>query len=214
MAPDSTGAMPAGLIPQGSRLTETIGSAPMETIFATAVAASGLFAGTNIDDMVVLAVLNASCRADGRPAAWQIWAGQYAGIAALVVISLLAALGLKLVPDSWLWILGLIPLGLGLRKLVIAIRAHRAGQRASPAVATGLTGVIGVTIANGGDNIAAYTPVFRTISGTDVSVTIVVFIIGTALWCLAGGSGAPGTDRPSARAATFGDRLAPMGLSA
>jgi cadmium resistance protein CadD (predicted permease) len=87
----------------------------MDAIFATAAAACGLFAGTNIDDMVVLAVLNASCRADGRPAAWQIWVGQYAGIAALVVISLLAALGLKLVPESWLWILGLIPLSLGLR---------------------------------------------------------------------------------------------------
>jgi cadmium resistance protein CadD (predicted permease) len=158
----------------------------MEAIFAIAATASGLFAATNIDDMVVLAVLNASSRADGRPAAWQIWAGQYVGIAALVVISLLAALGLKLVPDSWLWILGLIPLGLGLRKLVIALRAHRAGQRASPAVATGLTGVMGVTIANGGDNIAAYTPVFRTIGGSDIAVTIVVFVIGVALWCLAG----------------------------
>jgi cadmium resistance transport/sequestration family protein len=158
----------------------------MDAIFATAAAACGLFAGTNIDDMVVLAVLNASCRADGRPAAWQIWVGQYAGIAALVVISLLAALGLKLVPESWLWILGLIPLSLGLRKLVIALRAQRSGRRASPAVATGLTGVIGVTIANGGDNIAAYTPVFRTIGGIDIVLTIVVFIIGVALWCLAG----------------------------
>jgi cadmium resistance protein CadD (predicted permease) len=120
----------------------------------------------------VLAVPNASSRADGRPAAWQIWAGQYAGVAVLTVISLLAAVGLKLVPEGWLWLLGVIPLGLGLRKLVIAIRAHRAGQRACAAVATGLTGVMGVTIANGGDNIAAYTPVFR--------------VIGVALWCVAG----------------------------
>jgi cadmium resistance protein CadD (predicted permease) len=158
----------------------------MQAIFATAATAAGLFAGTNIDDMVVLAVLNASSHADGRPAAWQIWAGQYAGVAALVAISLLAAFGLKLVPENWLWILGLIPLGLGLRKLVIAIRAHQAGQRASPAVATGLTGVIGVTIANGGDNIAAYTPVFRTMSGSGIAVTLAVFVIGIALWCLAG----------------------------
>jgi len=158
----------------------------MEAIFATAATAAGLFAGTNIDDMVVLAVLNASSRADGRPAAWQIWAGQYAGIAALVAISLLACVWLSLVPESWLWILGLIPLGLGLRKLVIAIRAHRAGQQASPAVATGLTGVIGITIANGGDNLAAYTPVFRTMSGNHIAVTIAVFVIGVVLWCLAG----------------------------
>jgi cadmium resistance protein CadD (predicted permease) len=158
----------------------------MEAVFGTAATAAGLFAGTNIDDLVVLAVLNASSRADGRPAVWQIWAGQYAGVAALTAISLLAAVGLKLVPESWLWTLGLIPLGLGLRKLLIAIRAHRAGQRASPAVATGLTGVIGITIANGGDNIAAYTPAFHTMSGTGIAVTLALFVIGVALWCLAG----------------------------
>ena len=155
----------------------------MEAVFGTAATAAGLFAGTNIDDLVVLAVLNASSRAAGRPAAWQIWAGQYAGVAALVAISLLAAFGLQLVPESWLWTLGLIPLALGLRKLLIAIRAHRAGQRASPAVATG---VIGITIANGGDNIAAYTPAFRTMSGTGIAVALAVFVIGVALWCLAG----------------------------
>ena len=157
----------------------------MEAIGAAAATAAGLFAGTNIDDLVVLGVLNASSRADGRPATWQIWAGQYAGVAALTTISVLAALGLKLVPENWLWLLGLIPLGLGLRKLVITVRAHRAGQRASAAVATGLTGVIGVTIANGGDNIAAYTPVFRTISGSALAATLAVFVIGVALWCLA-----------------------------
>jgi cadmium resistance protein CadD (predicted permease) len=53
-------------------------------------------------------------------------------------------------------------------------------------VATGLPGVIGITIANGGDNIAAYTPVFRTISVGDTTVTIIVFSVGVALWCLAG----------------------------
>jgi hypothetical protein len=79
----------------------------MDVIFATAATASGLFADTNVDDMVVLAVLNVSSRADGRPAAWQIWASQNAGITALVVISLLAALGLGSSPEagcgSWAW---------------------------------------------------------------------------------------------------------------
>jgi hypothetical protein len=79
----------------------------MDVIFAAAATASGPFAGTNVDDMVVLAVLNVSSRADGRPAAWQIRAGQNAAIAALVVISLLAALGPGSSPGagcgSWPW---------------------------------------------------------------------------------------------------------------
>jgi cadmium resistance protein CadD (predicted permease) len=151
-----------------------------------AAAAVGLFAGTNIDDMVVLAVLNASSRADGRPRRWQIWVGQYLGVAVLVVISLLAAVGLTLVSESWIWLLGLIPLGLGIRKLVIALRATRSGDSVSPAVVTGLAGVVGLTVANGGDNIAAYTPVFRTIGPGGIIVILGVFVIGVALWCLIG----------------------------
>jgi cadmium resistance protein CadD (predicted permease) len=115
--------------------------APLAGMLATAV---GLFAGTNIDDMVVLAVLNVSSRADGRPKRWQIWAGQYVGLTALVVISLLAAFGLTLLPDRFIWLLGLAPLVLGIRKLILAIRAHQSGQENSPAVATGLPGVIGL----------------------------------------------------------------------
>jgi cadmium resistance protein CadD (predicted permease) len=128
----------------------------MDTFLATAAAAAVLFAGTNIDDMVVLAVLSASSRSGGRPRRWHIWAGQYAGITAVVIVSLAAARGLTLVPERWLWLLGLLPLGLGVRKLVTAVRAHRSGGQATAAAAGGLPGVIGTTIANGGDNLAAW----------------------------------------------------------
>jgi cadmium resistance protein CadD (predicted permease) len=153
----------------------------MDTFLPTAGAAAGLFAATNIDDMVVLAVLNASSRAGGRPKRWHIWAGQYTGVAALVIVSLAAGRGLTLVPERWIWLLGL-----GIRKLVIAIRAHRSGGQAPTAAANGLPGVIAITIANGGDNLAAYTPVLATISTGATAVTIAVFAAGVALWCLAG----------------------------
>jgi len=158
----------------------------MDTLPATAAAAAGLFAGTNIDDMVVLAVLNASSRAGGQPKRWHIWAGQYAGITALVAVSLAAGRGLALIPHHWIWLLGLLPLGLGVGKLAVTIRAHRSGQQASVAVARGLPGVTGITIANGGDNLAAYTPVFATISTGASAITLAVFAAGIAVWCLAG----------------------------
>ncbi len=158
----------------------------MATLLPAAATAVGLFAGTNVDDMVVLAVLNASSRASGRPKGWHIWAGQYAGLAALVIVSLAAARGLALVPKGWIWLLGLLPLSLGTGRLVIAIRARRSGGLASAAVAHGVPGVIAITVANGGDNLAAYTPVFATIGGGATAVTIVVFTGCVALWCLAG----------------------------
>jgi cadmium resistance protein CadD (predicted permease) len=52
-------------------------------------------------------------------------------------------------------------------------------------VVTGLTGVIGLTIANGGDNVSAYIPVFRTSSAAAITVIVAVFMAGVAVYCLA-----------------------------
>jgi cadmium resistance protein CadD (predicted permease) len=158
---------------------------PAGGIFAVVLTAAALFAATNADDIVVLTLLSISSRASGQPRRWHIWAGQYAGFAILIAVSLAAAAGLTLVPLHWLWLLGLVPLGLGLGKLAAAIRAHRFGQRASPAAVTGLTGVIGLTIVNGGDNLSVYIPVFRTSSAAEIAVIIAVFLAGVGLYCLA-----------------------------
>jgi cadmium resistance protein CadD (predicted permease) len=158
----------------------------MDRLAATIATAIALFVGTNLDDMVVLAALNFSSQTDGRPAAWQIWTGQYLGIAVLVGVSVLAAQGLTLLPENRMWILGLVPLGLGSWKLFVTLRARGSGAPPSIAVANGLAGVIAVTIANGGDNVAAYAPVFRTSSVRDIAVMIGVFAIGVAVWCAAG----------------------------
>jgi cadmium resistance protein CadD (predicted permease) len=158
----------------------------MGALPATIGTAVGLFAGTNVDDMIMLALLSASSRATGRPRRWEIWAGQYTGVAALVAGSLAAARGLALIPAGWLWLLGLLPLGLGVARLAAAFRARRHGEEPPVAAPGGLAGVAGLTIANGGDNLAAYTPVFATVSVGAAAVTIGVFAAGVAVWCLAG----------------------------
>jgi cadmium resistance protein CadD (predicted permease) len=168
--------------PIGNGIPQTL----MERLIATVTTATALFVGTNLDDIVVLALLNIASCANGSPKAWQIWTGQYAGTAVLVGASLLASLGLTLLPENGTWLLGLVPLGLGLYKLVVAVRAQRSGADTSIAPAAGLFGVTAITVANGGDNIAAYTPVFRTSSAGDMAVTLCVFGLGVALWCAAG----------------------------
>jgi cadmium resistance protein CadD (predicted permease) len=155
-------------------------------IVIAAVTAFVLFASTNADDIVVLTVLNMSSKMGGHPRGWQIWAGQYAGFTVLIAVSLAAAAGLVLVPARWLWLLGLLPLGLGLRRLAVAIRARHRGEEASPVVVTGLSGVMTLTIVNGGDNISVYIPVFRTSSAAGITLTVAVFMAATALYCLAG----------------------------
>jgi cadmium resistance protein CadD (predicted permease) len=150
---------------------------------ATAVA---LFAGTNVDDVVVLALLSASARAGGRPRPWEIWAGQYAGFAVLVGLSLAAGRGLSLVPERWLWLLALIPFSVGVVTLTGAIRAVRRGEEPGPPSAGGLLGVAALTMVNGADDVAAYTPVFATSGGRQIAVMLIVFAAGVAVWCLAG----------------------------
>lgn len=155
-------------------------------MLSTIAAAAGLFVATNLDDIVVLTVLFAvAARGTSRLRGWQIVAGQYLGLVTLIAVSFLAALGLTIVPDEWVGLLGLIPLAIGVLALVRTLRGKDDDDEAESALkAVGLLGVAGITIANGGDNIAIYTPVFRTISTTDALVTIAVFLVLLALWCL------------------------------
>ncbi len=157
----------------------------MPEVLQTIATAAGIFVGTNLDDIVVLTVLFLSGRSTGRPTPVQVWIGQYLGIGALVALSVVGALGLTLVPDRWVGLLGFIPFVLGARGLIAAIRAPTDVDRHAP-VASGLLPVFGVTIANGADNLSVYTPMFRTIGLAAGLVSVMVFAVGVALWCLAG----------------------------
>lgn len=148
--------------------------------------AAGLFAGTNVDDVVVLSLLSASSRAGGQPRRWEIWAGQYLGFGILAGVSVAAGRGLALLPARWLWLLALIPLGLGIVNLVAAIRSLRRGEQPRPPSAGGLLGVALLTIVNGADDLAAYTPFFAATGTAQAVVTLAVFAVCIAVWCIAG----------------------------
>ncbi|WP_225853698.1 cadmium resistance transporter [Micromonospora sp. AMSO31t] len=90
----------------------------MIDLLPAAAAAAGVFAATNVDDIVVLTVFFVAARATGRPRPWQIVAGQYAGIGALVGVAVVVAAGLLVVPDPWTGLLGLLPIALGVRALL------------------------------------------------------------------------------------------------
>ena len=153
-------------------------------MIGTIAAAIGLFAATNIDDIVVLTVLFLASTRGSLPG-WKVVAGQYLGFIALVAISVIAAAGLTIVPDQWVGFLGLIPLAIGVYGLIRTLRRRGDDDDDDSAIsAGGLFGVAGITIANGGDNISLYTPVFRTTPVPDTIVTIIVFLVLVAVWCL------------------------------
>lgn len=152
----------------------------MIDLLGTAAGAAVVFAATDVDDIVVLTLLFVAARTTGRPRPWQIVAGQYLGIGALALASVVVAAGLLVVPDPWTGLLGLLPVALGVRALL-----DRDADE-TPAVVGSTIGVAGVTIANGADNIAVYVPVFRALGPADSAVFLLVFVVLIALWCAAG----------------------------
>ncbi len=157
---------------------------------ATLVQAIATFAITNIDDIVVLAVMFGQAPGH-RGAAIRVTAGQY-----------LAS------PPSWQfrsaahsWVprcflqphcrtSGCCPSCWGLRAAWLAWRDRRTQPAPTDDPATLLTPgtwqVAVITFANGGDNIGVYVPIFAVSTIATIGVYIIVFLIGVAIWCAAG----------------------------
>ncbi|MFF5226084.1 cadmium resistance transporter [Dactylosporangium sp. NPDC000521] len=146
-----------------------------------------MFAVTNIDDLLVLAVFFGQA-AGQKAAAWRIVAGQYLGFAAILAAAVVGALGAGLLPEPVIPYLGLLPIALGLKAGWQTWR-----HRDDPDDETGPTirgasslQVAAVTFANGGDNIGVYVPVFTVAGISGTTVYAAVFLAGVALWCAAG----------------------------
>src|SRR5215469_11522531 len=90
------------------------------------VEAAGLFAITNVDDIVVLSLFFGRS-AGQHGAARRIVAGQYLGFTAILAITVAAAYGATFLPESAIAYLGLVPLALGLWAAWQAWKHHRQG---------------------------------------------------------------------------------------
>ena len=161
--------------------------------------ALAVFAATDIDDLLVLSAFFCDDRLDPRA----IVAGQYAGIAALIALSIVAARLALAIPEGWVALLGLIPLAIGLGQLVRRRRGGEDEDEAAEAaelraaverrVAGGATrrlagqaaAIALVTIANGGDNLAVYIPLFASRPAA-IPLYVAAFAAMTGLWCLVG----------------------------
>ena len=146
-----------------------------------------VFASTNVDDIFVLL----GFFADPKFRAKQIVIGQYLGIATLYGISVIASFLVLVIPAAYIGFLGLAPIYFGLKRLWELWSGVETGdnpedhEKASAGHGN-IVAVFLVTIANGGDNISVYTPLFATRPALEVAAVGLVFAILTALWCLLG----------------------------
>lgn len=161
-------------------------------ILGTVAGAVGTFAATNVDDLVMLAVFFGQADAH-RGTAVRIVAGQYLGFIALLAVSVATALvGETLLSQEVLTYFGFVPIILGLHAGFRVWRERRTptGSEAFPAISTdgnrgpSVSHVAAVTVANGGDNIGVYVPIFAVESVAGISVFMVIFLVGIAVCCL------------------------------
>lgn len=155
------------------------------TLLQVLLTAALSFAATNLDDIFILMLLFSGAR-DARHHR-RIVLGQFLGMGVLTLGSLLGAAGLGLLPDLYLRLLGLVPFGLGLRAW---LRRNKA--ETEDAVSTATDGAVLstalLTIANGGDNLGVYLPLFAGYTLWQSGLVVLVFGLMTGLWCLLGSS--------------------------
>lgn len=166
--------------------------------FATALTAGIIaFAATNIDDIVILLVFFSQVDTNFRRR--DIFVGQYLGFTVIVLVSLPSFLGGFVVSSEWMGLLGLLPIVIGIKQLVqqedttqvqTVTSDFKLSSPSNPIVAF-LSSVLNsqtykvaaVTVANGGDNISIYIPLFAGSSLTSLAVILVVFFFMVGLWC-------------------------------
>ncbi len=142
-----------------------------------ALLSTGAFVSTNIDDLFLL-VGFFSDRSFSR---LSIFTGQILGIASLVAISLAAAFAALAISPAHVGLLGVAPIVIGTGKLLRLGKTEDEGQP----TAVGVLQVAAITIVNGGDNIAAYTPIFANQTPQEITATVAIFGALTILWCFA-----------------------------
>lgn len=145
-------------------------------IGATLPIAVGAFVSTNGDDFVLLLALFGV----GQNRFSRILIGQLVGMAVLVGLSYLGALGLDWIGHSWAHWLGCIPILIGLKALV---------QKKTSPSSTGVSQNLSVlavtllTVANGGDNLGVYVPLFAVQSAEERALTLLVFGVMAVTLC-------------------------------
>jgi len=134
------------------------------------------YVSTNIDDLILL--IGFFSHPDYTPT--KIVFGQFLGIGCLVTASLLCALAALVIPVAWIGLLGLAPIYLGVARFVTQVDLTR-----RPPAASGrqILAVMMATIADGGDNIAAYVPIFAGSSRSQSVVVFALFAVMTGMWC-------------------------------
>lgn len=150
------------------------------------------FTATNLDDIVILLLFFSQVSAVFKRR--HIVTGQYLGFGALVIASLPGFFGSMLFPRPWLGLLGIVPIAIGISRLLNAEEeSETKEEEIQPTEAAWSAGILSpqaysvaaVTFANGGDNIGIYVPLFANSTWEGLAAILGVFFSMVGVWCYA-----------------------------
>ena len=156
------------------------------------------FAATNIDDIIILLLLFSQVDVNFRRR--HIWLGQFLGFTIIILASLPGFFGGLFIQRELIGLLGILPIIIGIKQLFTSeeestqIQAvtteFKESAPANPILSFIFSilhphtyKVAAVTVANGGDNISIYVPLFAGQSIVRLGVILGVFFFMVAVWC-------------------------------
>ena len=150
------------------------------------------FTATNLDDILILLLFFSQVNAVFRRR--HIVFGQFLGFTALVFASLPGFFGRLIFPPDWIGMLGLLPIAIGLSRLLNPETDDSEAEAEleqseksffSSFLSPQTYSVAAVTVANGGDNIGIYVPLFASNTLESLAVILAVFFAMVGVWCYA-----------------------------
>lgn len=157
------------------------------------------FIATNLDDILVLMVFFSQSQRQFNNR--QIILGQYLGFTLILLASLPGLLGGMLIPKPYIGLLGLIPILIGIHQwqkiyqkdkdIQTVISPPQSSSKSSfithffkILLSFKIFQVAAITIANGGDNISIYLPLFANSNLLTFTILMTTFYLMIGVWCL------------------------------
>ena len=172
----------------------------MSWLISTLIIGISVAFATTFDDNLYLTAFFGKVNRSFRPK--HIIIGEFLGFTTLVCASLPGFFGGLLIPSTWIGLLGLLPIAIGISNLIsreeegetvqavsIDLTSRVKSERQKKSLLATIRDpqtyrVSAVTIANGGNNIGIYVPLFASSNLPSLGVILCVCYFTVGVWCL------------------------------
>jgi cadmium resistance transport/sequestration family protein len=154
-------------------------------MIGTILTAAAAFLATGIDEMFVLTLIFSQAKTSKQIR--DVYIGQQIGMIVLLAISVLAVFGFTLISEKWIGLLGLLPMILGIRILILGDDDDDEEEEEEIVYKTSkfnslILSVALIAIAGGAEELAIYIPYFAALNTTNLIIALITFNLLVPIW--------------------------------